>query len=256
MARQSALDDAALIRRAQDGSVEAAECLLERYATKIKAIARSFPIPGCEIEDREVECRIATLKAIRTFDADRGAKFSTWVRALCLRRLISMYRSIPAPERRAETRPCSLESEIGEDGFTLAEIVADDVDFELQIVERIDAVNRMAGACTEPLSESDTPIEAWAREAVPTDLFPAVVELLRDDPLQPRLFRLGPSPDSEVGRSILRDLVTTYNESVWHVLCLVAEGYTAVEISEKVRLPSALVKAMIKASMHGRVGVM
>lgn len=248
MARQSALTDESLVERAQRGNDDAIEALLSRYATKLRFIAKTFHISGVDIDDRETECQIAALKAIQTYRTDAGAKFETWMKALCVRRLISMYRTATCDSNQCREGTRSLDREITEDGLTLADFLEDTTDFAALVINRIDAEDRLGGAIESQIDYDAAPIEMWARQSLPPERFADVVHLLRNDPSQPRLFSLGPTRDTEQGREIVMALIEAYNEAVWQVLCLVAEGHTTDEIASKVALPQDVVLLMVKSA--------
>lgn len=251
MAYQSALTDEALAEMAQRGNEDATEALLARYAVKLRIIAKTFHIAGVEIDDRETECRIAALKAIRTYRADGGAKFETWMKALCARRLISMYRTLCSHSKRPKRGILSLDSEVNADGLPLGDLIEDGTDFVSLVVDQIDAESCVEVSSGTLVDDGAKPVEAWARESLPPERFADVVGLLRETPSQPRLFHFGPSRDTDEGRTMLAELLTCYNDAVWQVLCLVADGHSSEEIATRVDLPAKVVIMMIRSAQRG-----
>ena len=71
-----------LIAEAQSGDVRladrAASCLISGNMGLVKSIARRFVGRGCEFDDLVQIGTIGMLKAIRSFDLDRGTAFSTY----------------------------------------------------------------------------------------------------------------------------------------------------------------------------------
>ena len=67
-----------LIRRAREGDDSAAEILIVENTALVKSIALKFRDRGTEFEDLMQIGTIGMLKAIRSFDMDRGTAFSTY----------------------------------------------------------------------------------------------------------------------------------------------------------------------------------
>ena len=67
-----------LIRRAQAGDEDAAETLIVENTALVKSIALKFRDRGTEFEDLMQIGTIGMLKAIRSFDIERGTAFSTY----------------------------------------------------------------------------------------------------------------------------------------------------------------------------------
>lgn len=77
------LSDESLVRMAQEGSSLAYELLIDKYKHTAKIGARKYYIAGAENEDVIQEAMIGIFKAIRDFDENAGAKFSTFLQ-LCM----------------------------------------------------------------------------------------------------------------------------------------------------------------------------
>ncbi|MBR4032684.1 MAG: sigma-70 family RNA polymerase sigma factor [Clostridia bacterium] len=67
-----------LIRRAQAGDEDAAETLIVENTALVKSIALKFRDRGTEFEDLMQIGTIGMIKAIRSFDIERGTAFSTY----------------------------------------------------------------------------------------------------------------------------------------------------------------------------------
>ncbi len=82
-------DTEELIRKAQQGSLEAFTKLYEHYLPKVYNRVR-FLVPEQDVEDVVQEIFIAVLKSLRSFK--HASKFSTWLRTLTQRRVADYYR--------------------------------------------------------------------------------------------------------------------------------------------------------------------
>lgn len=71
-------DNTALIQKAQNGDRRAAELLMTQNAGLVRSIAMRFVGHGTEPEDLIQIGNLGMLKAIRSFDPDRGCVFSTF----------------------------------------------------------------------------------------------------------------------------------------------------------------------------------
>jgi RNA polymerase primary sigma factor len=123
-----------LSRRIEHGDLEAKEEMIESNLGLVYFIARGYAGRGVSFEDLVQEGTVGLVRAVEKFDHRRGVRFSTyavtWIRhalidALGQARVIR----IPArPAGRVSEVPrvtASLDQQLGEDGTTLAELVAD-----------------------------------------------------------------------------------------------------------------------------------
>jgi RNA polymerase sporulation-specific sigma factor len=76
-----------LTEKAAKGDPESEEILVHEYAWLVRMCARPYFLAGGDSEDIFQEGMLGLLSAIRTFDSDRGVKFSTYAE-LCVRRKI------------------------------------------------------------------------------------------------------------------------------------------------------------------------
>ncbi len=71
-------DNPDLIRKYRSGDAESGECLVERNLPLVYSIARRFRDRGAEESDL-IECgTLGLVKAMKTFDTERGCAFSTY----------------------------------------------------------------------------------------------------------------------------------------------------------------------------------
>lgn len=71
-------DNAEYLKSAANGDEAACEKLIKNNYTLVTSVARRFLGRGCELEDLIQIGMIGMLKAIRSFDVDRGFSFSTY----------------------------------------------------------------------------------------------------------------------------------------------------------------------------------
>lgn len=84
------LSDEELIRRAQQGSLEAFTNLYDRYLPVVYKWVR-YVVQEQDVEDITQEVFISLLKSLKGFKGD--SRFSTWLRTLTKRRVADYYRS-------------------------------------------------------------------------------------------------------------------------------------------------------------------
>lgn len=76
--------DDKLLQMSSSGESEAEEELISRYKRKVSICARRFYLFGGDNDDLIQEGTIGLLKAIRTFDPDKGVSFSSYAE-VCIR---------------------------------------------------------------------------------------------------------------------------------------------------------------------------
>ncbi len=82
-----------LCRRAQDGDRTAEEILAVRCSPLVKSCARPYFLAGADSEDLIQEGMLGLIKAIRSFDPERGGSFYAFARTCVLSRIYSAVRS-------------------------------------------------------------------------------------------------------------------------------------------------------------------
>ena len=90
-------DDEALVRAYREGSMPAAECLLNRYKPMVRARARELYLAGGDHEDLLQEGMLGLFRAMRDYDSGRETAFSTYAWLLVSRQ---MYTAIEAAGRK------------------------------------------------------------------------------------------------------------------------------------------------------------
>jgi RNA polymerase sigma-70 factor, ECF subfamily len=93
--------DEELVRSAQQGVLDAFNCLYERYLPIVYNRVRCV-IPESDVEDVTQEVFIAVMKSLKSFRYE--AQFSTWLRTLVSRQVADYYRS-----RKPHDNPMSIE---------------------------------------------------------------------------------------------------------------------------------------------------
>lgn len=79
--------DDKMVKLAREGDDSAAEALLQKYKTVVKRRASSYYMAGADRDDVIQEGMIGVFKAIRDYDPEKGASFSTFA-DLCINRQI------------------------------------------------------------------------------------------------------------------------------------------------------------------------
>ncbi len=85
-----------LCQRAQEGDRTAEEILAVRCSPLVKSCARPYFLAGADSEDLIQEGMLGLLKAIRSFDPERGGSFYAFARTCVLSRIYSAIRSAAA----------------------------------------------------------------------------------------------------------------------------------------------------------------
>lgn len=103
----------------EDGAVE---YMMQKYGPLVKKEVRTVFLIGAEAEDLTQEGMIGLFKAIRDYEPDKGASFSTFA-TICVRNQIKS--AISASNRKKHTplnTYISIYAEINEDGIPLLEL--------------------------------------------------------------------------------------------------------------------------------------
>ena len=87
MTEYKKLTDEELIRRLRMGETGIIDYLMEKYKDLVRRKARSMYLPGADQEDLIQEGMIGLFKAVRDYEKDRDASFSTFA-DLCISRQI------------------------------------------------------------------------------------------------------------------------------------------------------------------------
>ena len=118
--------DEKMVELARRGDDDAAEALLQKYKTVVKRRASSYYMAGADRDDVIQEGMIGVFKAIRDYDPEKGASFSTFA-DLCINRQIvtavkaaQRYKHSPLNNSMSLSNPFS---ENGEEGNTLEDTI-------------------------------------------------------------------------------------------------------------------------------------
>lgn len=110
-----------LCRRAQEGDRTAEEILAVRCSPLVKSCARPYFLAGADSEDLIQEGMLGLLKAIRSFDPERGGSFYAFARTCVLSRIYSALRSAAASKHRPLNQAESIsEKSLVEEAFDVS----------------------------------------------------------------------------------------------------------------------------------------
>ena len=99
-----------LTEKAAGGDPAAEEALVTEYARLVRACARPYFLAGGDSEDLIQEGMLGLLSAIRTFDPEKGVKFSTYAEFCVRRRIYSAIKSASGNKHSPLNSYISLES--------------------------------------------------------------------------------------------------------------------------------------------------
>ncbi|MCL2663523.1 MAG: sigma-70 family RNA polymerase sigma factor [Oscillospiraceae bacterium] len=97
-------------KRASVNNSASEESLVSEYAWLVRACARPYFLAGGDSEDLIQEGMLGLLSAIRTYDPDKGAKFSTYAEFCIRRRVYSAIKSASGNKHTPLNSYISLES--------------------------------------------------------------------------------------------------------------------------------------------------
>ena len=99
-----------LAKKAAGGDSAAEEALVSEYARLVRVCARPYFLAGGDSEDLIQEGMLGLLSAIRTFDPNKGAKFSYYAEFCVRRRIYSAIKSASGNKHTPLNSYISLES--------------------------------------------------------------------------------------------------------------------------------------------------
>jgi RNA polymerase sporulation-specific sigma factor len=99
-----------LAKKAAEGDSSAEETLVSEYVQLVRACARPYFLAGGDGEDLIQEGMLGLLSAIRTFDPEKGVKFSTYAEFCVRRRIYSAIKSASGNKHTPLNSYISLES--------------------------------------------------------------------------------------------------------------------------------------------------
>jgi len=107
-----------LARKAAGGDSTAEETLVSEYIRLVRICARPYFLAGGDSEDLIQEGMLGLLSAIRTFDPEKGVKFSTYAEFCVRRRIYSAIRSASGNKHTPLNSYISLESQQIDENYT------------------------------------------------------------------------------------------------------------------------------------------
>ena len=116
-----------LIALAQAGDLNAQEEILGRWAQVVRAMARSYYLPGSDRDDLVQEGMIGLLKAVRDYRASKGA-FVSFARLCVSRQIITALKTSTRQKHSVLNRAYSIDAPIpgsSLDGVTVLDRIAD-----------------------------------------------------------------------------------------------------------------------------------
>ena len=119
-----------LASKALTGNSAAEEALVSEYTQLVRACARPYFLAGGDGEDLIQEGMLGLLSAVRTFDPNKGVKFSTYAEFCVRRRIYSAIRSASGNKHTPLNSYISLESQqLDENSTQSAYFLRDPEDF-------------------------------------------------------------------------------------------------------------------------------
>ena len=124
------MSDEALVVLAAKGDSAAAEYLIQEYKELVKSKARLYFMLGGDRDDIVQEGMIGIFKAIKNYDADKGASFKTFADLCVNRQIITAIKSAGRYKHSPLNTSLSLDKPMseGESAQTLGETLAAGVD--------------------------------------------------------------------------------------------------------------------------------
>lgn len=100
--------DNELVLMAQSGNVDAEEIMMRKYKDVVRKKAAMYYMAGADEDDVVQEGMIGLMKAIRQYDPEREAAFSTFASLCITRQIISAIRSADRDKHKALNTSISL----------------------------------------------------------------------------------------------------------------------------------------------------
>ena len=120
------LTDEELVRRSAEGDKSAEELLIRRYTGLVYRRAKPYFLPGADQEDLLQEGMIGLCEAIRSFDPEKYALFSTFAAVCIMRQILSAVKSYTRQKHLPLNHSLSLSAPVDGDGdLTLMSLLAE-----------------------------------------------------------------------------------------------------------------------------------
>lgn len=115
--------DEELAVMAQSGDISAEEVLMRKYKEAVRIKSKMYYMAGADEDDVVQEGMIGLLKAIRQYDPEREASFSTFAGICITRQIISAIRAAGRDKHKALNTSVSLSNPVrdDEDDITIAD---------------------------------------------------------------------------------------------------------------------------------------
>lgn len=126
LAYYDSLTDEQIVRRVQNGDMDAQDFLLNKYKNFVRAKARSYFLVGADREDIIQEGMIGLYKAIRDFDPERLSSFHAFAELCVTRQIITAIKTATRQKHIPLNSYVSLNKPVYEedDQRTLQDVVA------------------------------------------------------------------------------------------------------------------------------------
>lgn len=125
------LPDELLCERAQSGDQSAEEALILRYHRLVRSVARPFFLAGGDSEDLLQEGMVGLLKAVREYDAQRDARFSTFAETCIRNRIYTVLKAASSGKNSPLNQAVPLNPSLLEANISFAQ-----VDPEVLLIDR------------------------------------------------------------------------------------------------------------------------
>lgn len=241
------LTDEALALEVKAGSREAELEILERFSVKIRAIAREYPLPDSEIDDRVVTVQLAWIRAAKAFDLAHGVKFVTLAKRTAHNALISEWRAAHAGSRVPSWAKESLEDPDTEEPGTV-----DD-----SFLSGLDLVDAEAHLASKERREERSLLNLRPHKLLRVAVTQAAQEAGMDwvairDILYPGLIliRLSPDPGTPQADELLIRAHAKFCEFRRKLISGMLAGHSIWETAEALQISRVLVRMILEASVE------
>ena len=241
------LTDEALALEVKAGSREAEAEILDRFSVKIRAIAREYPLPDSEIDDRIVTVQLAWIRAAKAFDPAHRVKFVTLAKKTAHNALISEWRSAHAGSRVPTWAKESLEDPDTEEPGAVDE----------SFLSGLDLVDAEAHLLVKERKEERSILDLKPNKLLRVAVTEAAKEAGQDwvavrDLLYPGLIliRLAPDPGTPQADEILIRAHLKFCEIRRHLIAGMLAGKSVWETAEELKVSRALVRMILEASVE------
>lgn len=245
-------DEELAIKAQNDGHSSAAESdLVLRYWDLTAIIANEKVVRGIDHEDRQASCIQALLKAIRRFEAGRGANFKTFAKNLMRNELVELHRKATRVKEVPRSLIRSLDELVGydDDGASLLDLIAGESEATVMaglMAEVLASETQSAqwdkfsaailGMDGEFRSRIINSVMAIAALVLADDEFADIRDLVAEATSQLVLLPMAPARDSERAKGLAERVFKVYAEVLVNVITDRVSGYDLGEIAERVSL--------------------